>query len=799
MVALDFDPLRQTLRRSLPRTEGIVHLSGLRHNVEVIRDRWGVPHIYAHNTTDLFFGQGFIHAQDRLWQMELARRALSGRLAEIFGPLALKRDRCARTLGFRRVAEVEVELLDDETCAILEAYTRGVNAFLESHRDRLPPEFAILQFQPDPWAIVDCLLWAKGVAWNLAPHWQSKLLRERFVQRLGPEKAAALEPVTLLSSLVDVAAEMSSTEPIGRVLHEYRALFPQTHATLGSNAWAVDGAKSTTGWPFLCNDPHLNPTMPSLWYQNHLVGGEFEVTGVTIPGVPGVAIGHNAHIAWGIAYGCADMQDIYVGQLDGQHPPRYRFRDHWEETRVLRQEITVRGWQEPFIEEIIITRHGPLINNLLEGEYRPLALQWTGLWPGNTMRGTLEVDRAANWSQFTEALRHWTFTSLNVVYADREGNIGHQMTGSVPIRARGHGLLPVPGWTGEYEWEGVIPYDELPRAFNPESHYVASANDKADDDYPYFLTLDWAPGFRIRRITELLEAKEAFSVADFQAMQMDTFWVPGPELVPQLVSLTSHSEEEKCALAYLQQWDFCLTEDSVAAVIFVTLQEELRKLIFGEKLGPLAECYFGSPLDPSIGGWNTFEGLSLLRAQELLQGQGADWLPETMRSPDGARALLHRALRQAIDRLCQRFGPEMEGWKWGRLHEVRFDHPLGQGEAMRSLFSRGPYPARGGLGVICAGALVSYRQILDLEDWDRSVAILPTGQSGHPASPHYDDFIELWRSGRYHPLLWSPGRVKEEGETRLLLVPPDCGHRRASGMIGPLSRDVGRRQGTDTA
>jgi len=366
--------------------------------------------------------------------------------------------------------------------------------------------------------------------------------------------------------------------------------------------------------------------MRSVRYQNHLVGGEFEVTGVTVPGVPGVTIGHNAHIAWGITYGCADMQNIYVRQLEGQNPHRYRFRDHREEAQVLREEIAVRGWQEPFIEEIIITRHGPLISGLAEDESRPLALQWIGLWPGNAMRGTLELDQAANWSQFTEALRHWTFMSLNVVYADREGNIGCQMTGSVPIRARGHGLLPVPDWTGEYEWEGYIPYDDLPRAFNPESHYLASANDKVDDDYSYFLTVDWAPGFRIRRITELLKAKEAFSVIDFQAMQMDTFWVPGPELVPQLVGLTSRSEEEKHALAYLRDCGFRLTSDSAAAAIFRTLREELRKLIFGEKLGALAEFYFGSPLDSSIADWNTFEGLSLLRTHELLQGQEADWL-----------------------------------------------------------------------------------------------------------------------------------------------------------------------------
>jgi len=249
MAGLDFGQLREILQRSRPQTEGVFHLSGLEGDVELLRDRWGVAHIYAHSTADLFFARGFVHAQDRLWQMELARRALSGRLAEVFGPFALKRDRFARTIGIRRVVEAEVELLDDETRAILEAYTEGVNAFPEGHRDRLPPEFAILQFQPQPWAIEDCLLWAKGAAWNLAVHWQNKLLRERFVQKLGPEKAGALEPVTLPSSLVDVAAEMRSMEPMGHVVHECRNLVAQTHATLGSNAWAVDGAKSATGWP----------------------------------------------------------------------------------------------------------------------------------------------------------------------------------------------------------------------------------------------------------------------------------------------------------------------------------------------------------------------------------------------------------------------------------------------------------------------------------------------------------------------------------------------------------------------
>jgi len=761
----DIGQLQEIIERSKPQTEGSLQLPGLKDDVEVIRDHWGVPHIYAHDVADLFFAQGFIHAQDRLWQMELTRRALSGRLSEVFGPLTLRRDRFARILGFRRIVEAEVKLLDDESHMVLKAYTRGVNAFLETHRDRLPPEFVILQFEPEPWAVEDCLLGIRGAAWSLASHWQNKLLREHLVEKLGPQKAAALEPVTLLDSLADVA-EMDHAELTAHVAREYHLLFPQIHVPLGSNAWALDEAKTATGHPMLCNDPHLNPTMPSVWYQNHLVRGDFEAAGVTTPGVPGVTIGHNAHIAWGLTYGCADQQDIYVERMRGQHPPQYRFRGHWEDAQVLREEISVRG-QPLFVEEVVITRHGPVISALLEGESRALALRWTGLLPVNVIRGVLELNRAANWSQFTEALRHLPLISFNIVYADRKGNIGSHMSGSVPIRAKGHGLLPVPGWTGEYEWEGYIPYDELPQALNPECHFVATANDKVED-YPYFLTIDWAPGFRIRRIRELMGAKKTFHMADLQSMQLDTFWMPGPDFMPQLLDLEPTDEEERQALAYLQDWDYRLRTDSVAATIFRAFLEEMRGLIFGEKLGDLADFYYGAPLDPSLTNCYTFAGISLLRAQELLQGRQADWPLESTWRPDRTGDLLHQALRRALDRLRRGLGPEMASWRWGRVHQVSFNHLLGHG-MLRPLLSRGPYPVPGGLGAICAGPLVSYRQIVDLADWDRSVAVLPTGQSGHPASPHYSDLIELWLSGGYHPMLWSRNQVEQAAEAVLWL------------------------------
>jgi len=513
--------------RPLPGINGTVRVKGLRDRVEVIRDRWGIPHIYAGNEEDLFFAQGYVHAQDRLWQMEVHRRLASGTLAEILGGIALEADRFSRIIGFRRAAQADLALLDEETRRYLEAYSRGVNAFIETHRSRLPLEFTLLRHKPAPWTPLDTAAFAKFMGWALSCNWESELLRASLIEILGPERAAELEPpypesnpIIIQSSKFkaqssnistginrqDVATTLSGLSKVQRKV----ACFSSSGGTgEGSNNWVINGARSVTGKPLLANDPHLSPMMPSIWYENHLVGGDFAVTGASMPGIPGVVLGHNHRIAWGATNAYPDVQDLYLERLrtTSSGCPEYEFRGKWERAQVVREEIKVRGRREPVVEEVVITRHGPIISGLLTGEAPPLALRWVGHQP-SPMLQSLRFNRARNWEEFVASLRSWSVPAQNMVYADVEGNIGYYMAGQVPIRAKGLGLVPVPGWTGEYEWTGYIPFEELPQAYNPPTGYIASANNKiVGEDYPYFLTLEPLPGYRARRIVDLIEAR----------------------------------------------------------------------------------------------------------------------------------------------------------------------------------------------------------------------------------------------------------------------------------------------------
>lgn len=765
------------VRRPLPKIDGTVRLKGLGDEVEIIRDRWGIPHLYAQNSDDLFFAQGYVHAQDRLWQMELMRRLGNGTLAEVVGELALESDRFARIVGLRRAAQAELAAADEETRRVLEAYARGVNAFIKSHGHKLPLEFTILGLKPPPWTPVDTAAIGKVIAWGLSCNWESELLRASLIARLGEEKAAALEPAYPRGNPSIVPSQRITTNPdVGAlILEQYRQvrrfLGP---GGLGSNNWVVDGRRSVSGAPLLANDPHLSLQMPSVWYENHLTGAGFQVTGVSFPGVPGVIIGHNDRLAWGVTAAFPDVQDLYVEKVNPANPLQYQFQGQWEESLTVQEEIRIRGRKKPVVEEVVITRHGPLINSFLAdkaGENHPLALRWAGLEGGQLAKSILLLNQAADWGEFVEALRLWSVPSQNFVYADVEGNIGFHMPGQVPIRAKGLGLTPVPGWTGEYEWVGYVPFEELPQVYNPPQGYIATANNRVvGDDYPYFITLEWTTGYRARRIVELLTSREKLSGEDFALMQMDLHCLPAEEMAPYIAALEPDDEWSRRAVECIKDWDYRLTADSVAATIYEIFQYHLLRLAFEEELGDLMDGYLGrGRLD--VFPINSYLGRAAARLQQRLdQGQLPD---ETL--------LL--ALERAVAALRAELGDDVDGWRWGQLHQVTFSHPLGSVKPLNLIFNRGPFPVGGDADTICQAAYtpgfppgpvlvgVSYRQIIDLSDWDRSVAVNASGQSGQPGSKHYGDMIDLWRKGEYHPLLFERARIEQEAEGRLILAP----------------------------
>lgn len=752
------------IRRPFPVEQGELHVSGLQASVEVIRDRWGVPHLFAQNDHDLSFAQGYVHAQDRLWQMELNRRTAAGRLSEIFGPVTLDTDRFLRTIGLRRAANLDLPALDREARAAIEAYAAGVNAFIAQHRHRLPVEFAILRFAPEPWTPQDSLAFAKLMAWVLSGNWESEILRAHITSRFGDAGARVLLPPYPGEHPVIVPEPAVSAAFRSAAVLRLLDLAP-ARSGIGSNNWVLSSARSATGAPILANDPHLEAQMPSVWYEMHLSGGGYNVTGSTFPGVPGVVIGHNEQIAWGFTNAGPDVMDLYMERFDPADPTRYEYRGQWETAQIVREEIAVKG-AEPVVELVRITRHGPVINSIVEGLGAFLALRWTALESSTIAASVLRLDRARNWTEFRDALRLWTVPAQNVVYADRDGNIGYQLPGRIPVRAKGKGLLPVPGWTGEYEWTDEIPFDELPSAFNPPRGYIVTANNRiAPDGYKHFISSEWDPGFRARRIEALLRASPKITLEDLKRVQMDLTSLPGQITVRTLQDVRVTGEPAAGLLREVQQWKGVLAPDSRGAAIYEAFRVALVEQIFKPILGP---DLFKRYLDRS-----DFWQVALL---QILHDPASAWW-----EPDGRDVVITRALIEAHRTLTAKLGDDTSQWRWGRLHVMRFVHLIGRVKALSWIFNA-TAPETGGDGYTVnnaafsvrtfeQGVVASYRQLIDLADWDRSLTIHTTGQSGLPFHRHYRDFVPLWATGQYHPMLFSRARIQQDAAGTLTLTP----------------------------
>jgi penicillin amidase len=583
---------RSWLTRSpQPQRQGQVHLPGLSAPVKIIRDHWDVPHIYGQTDADALFGQGYVHAQERLWQMDFNRRLTAGRLSEILGSAAVPLDRWIRILGLRRVAEQQPPLVEPEMRVMFDAYCAGVNAFIAA--GRRPIEFALLNYQPEPWTMIDSMAWAKMMAWDLGVNWETEILRARLAAQIGPELAAELEPPYLRDwpRTVPPGVDYSciGNEALRRAAEARKFTGPAPQDGLGSNNWVVAGARTQTGQPLLANDMHLGLSAPAIWFENHLIGDTLNVTGVSFPGLPGVVAGHNAHVAWGYTNGFNDVQDIYLEHLRTVNDGRvqYEFKGEWLDAEMIHEAIRVKD-ADPVVETVIVTQHGPILNALAPdfmGE-QPLALRWTALEPDNIFGALLRLNRAQNCAEVREALRYWSAPTQNTVYADVQGNIGYSFPGKTPIRAKGRGRVPVPGWTGEYEWLGYVPFEELPHVYNPPQGYVATANNRVtDDDYPHWIGYDHSGGSRAERIAQLIEAHPKLSVADMQKMHLDQISMPALRVVASLNTLTTDDPELAAALKGLREWDGQLGAPSAPAAVYEVFVRRLIERLLSKKLG----------------------------------------------------------------------------------------------------------------------------------------------------------------------------------------------------------------------
>ncbi len=770
------------VRRSFPATKGNLQVSGLQSPVRVYRDSWGIPYVYAQNNHDLFFAQGYVHAQDRLWQMDFHRRIGEGKLSEIFGKTTIKTDRFLRTVGLARAAQNDLKVADAETLSVLQAYADGVNAFIETHQGNLPLEFTILGYKPAPWEPVDTLVWAKVMAWDLSGNWEEELLRARLVQKFGEDSIRVLYPPYPQDAPYIIPPEAHDYANLGapqldsvaQVLAKAQRIPFGTANGLGSNNWVIDGSKSATGQPLLANDPHLGIQMPSIWYEMGLHGGDYDVVGATFPGAPGVIIGHNARVAWGVTNLGPDVQDIYLEKLNPDNNTQYEFAGAWQDLNIFDEQIAVKGQNTPETLTVRISRHGPLLNDVVEGLAQPAALQWTAIaQPSQLFRSVLLIDRARDWNSFREALRFWNVPAQNFVYADVEGHIGYQSPGQIPIRAKGQGTLPVPGWDGAYEWAGFIPFDELPSVFDPPTHYIATANNKVvPDSYPYFLGYDWSAPFRAMRITTQIAAKDKLSADDFRDIQADTTSLPAKKIVPLILNLTPDGVLQERVMAELQKWDYRNEVDSTGGTIYQVFYWRLVQDVFGDELGPeMLKDYLEQENAHHMAVWF------------LVDQPDNPWWDDTGTPEKETRDdMMSRAFGETIEYLGKQFGDVPDQWTWGRLHQSTFNHPLGAVKPLDRIFNRGPIATRGAGFTPFAShfnynepfsttALPSYRQIVDVGNWDQSRSIHTTGQSGLPFHAHFGDMIETWEAVKYHPMLWSEEAVQSHSDDLLTLKP----------------------------
>ncbi len=772
------------LRRGLPRTGGELQLDGLHGPVEILRDRWGVPHIFTGDIHDLYFAQAVCHAQDRLWQMEFNRRLASGRLSEVLGTAALDVDRLMRRIGLHRSAQRDVETADPETLTIYRAYVEGVNALLESER-ALPPEFTILRLRPDPWTAVDTALMARLISFGQGHNWDTEIARLRLVTEVGPEVAAELEPGYPKGMPLAVPPGTVTETPTSYEAADFAGTAQRLGVGIGggSNNWAVDGTKSATGSPILASDPHIAPSMPGTWYQVHLASREYRVAGASLAGMPGVAIGHNDKIAWGITNGAVDTADLYVERVDEETPTRYEFDGSWEEGEVVREEIRVRGQSEPVVEEVLITRHGPDIGPAIEGETRHLALRSIAL-EGNGLLGPAHrLGAAHDWESFRAALADWETLAMNFVYADVDGNIGYQFIGRIPIREQGKGILPAPGWDSAYEWTGYIPFDELPSAYNPPSHVVVSANARVvGDDYPHHMGNDWVDGYRHQRIVQQLAEADALTPMDMVQLQVDDLSIPAQELMPFLRRVKPQSELGRSAHQLLLDWNCHLSVDSAAAAVFESVLLHLYRSVFEPRLGEAIDLYLGKGAHMVVPA-NGYVDRAASNLISVVNEARDDWFPAKNGGQPTWDAVGAHAVDDAAAFLAERLGPDTDSWRWGDLHQITFSHPLGQVKPLDRLFSRGPYDVPGDINTVFQNQYhplqpfdvtlptPSYRQVIDMADLNNSRSIIYAGQSGHPLSPHYDDLTERWIQGAPHPMPWDRENVEAVTEETLRLTP----------------------------
>ena len=769
------------IHHSIPALDGRLALAGLHAPVQAWFDAYAVPHVHAQSDADAWRTVGYLQARDRLWQMELYRRAASGRLSEILGEATLAIDQRFLTLGLRRAAEIEWQRTTPRVKTAFEQYAAGVNAVMRVSRGMLPVEHQLLGLEPEAWTPVDSLAIGKLFAWRLAENHRGELLRYELVGELGDRALELFPPMpewapTIITQTVSAGAvrRAGPTRRLADYPPGLEWLSPDSAAM--SNSWVVHGSRTSSGRPLLANDPHLMIEMPSVWWEVHVTSDTLDVAGATIPGIPFVVIGHNARIAWGLTNVGADVQDFFRETLDSTRG-QYRAGDAWLPLEVRRQDIRVRGRRDPVPFEVRSTRNGPVLNaenwrdfqsgdppNSPSLDQKVLALKWDAVIGGQSAAAFDALARASGWSEFLTAVRHFAAPAQNFVYADVDGNIGYAMSGLLPVRSEGAGILPLAA-SRETEWRGSVDVSRLPAVLNPPSGQIVTANNEVDPSAGFHVTADWVAPFRAQRITARLDNSHGLDVDAMAAIQADITSLSADRILTHV--------ELPPPVTELQGWDRKMDERPVTA-LYHAFERALWRRTFADEMSPdLFDRFY------RYAGNERFAGL-----HAVIESARSPWFDDrtTAHVVETRADIARLAASDAVGLLQEVFG-ERSNWRWNEMHAVTFTHALaGGGRVLDWFFSRGPVPVRGGSATVNKTTVnlrrlfetseaASYRQILVVGAWDDSVAVNTAGQSGHPQSPHYFDQNVLWREGRYRQLAFSDAAIRAAAVSHLELVP----------------------------
>jgi penicillin G amidase len=805
--------------RPLPQLDGTLHLPGLQKEVIVERDNWGVPHIRAASVEDMVEAQGYVMAQDRLWQMDLLRRVARGQLSEILGPATINIDKQFRTLGFSRAADRDYSQVDPATRSVFEAYARGVNHFIEQHSEQLPIEFTLLKYKPAPWSPTDTLVISGYMYETLTDTWEEELDRAKVTDKVGPDRAhdlfspdAAMDHFVVgdpniandgsQRSRVDpddeddddddmeddgvLKAKATTADPVGAnrrarllqspastesapdlttalatsvlgYLHDSQS---EIRHSLGSNNWVVSGAHTATGKPLLANDTHLELSIPPIWYEIHLTAPGWNVKGFTLPGAPFVVIGHNDHIAWGFTNNGADVQDLYIETFNPAIADEYLVNKKWVKAQTLDENIKVKGQPDQHLP-IVVTRHGPIVRRENGKSY---SLRWTATEPGGLSNVYNWLGKAQNWEEFRSIIRRVWGPGQNAVYADTQGNIGYVMSARVPIRKKGHGEVPMPGDTDDYEWTGYIPFDQLPQAFNPDSGLIATANARVvGPAYKPYLTDRWEEPYRTARIYDLLLDKHDLRPADMLKVQTDTYSYPHVFLADQLIAAaktaTPQDDRTKKLIEGLKDWNGIADADSSEVSFLVQFRRSALNL--------LLDPYLGS--EPPLYRWRSTTFL-----QKILTDRPSKWLPAPYKSYD---TFLIAAADRAVAKLAEDSkSPRIEDWQWKNFDALEMLHPIGREGLLKKFLSITGKPQSGTSYSIRAATPhhgPAMRFVANTANWDESILLIPAGQSGQPGSSHYSDQFDYWYEGKpiYAPFS-DPAELQSRRHTLTLKASP---------------------------